>query len=249
MLTKKKQRRFLAEKERRWLQELVVFDESRDEKALHRLRLEVKKIRALVELVKVRSGKRAAGHVSGLKKMFRKAGVIRDAGSRVRFLEERNLLSEGHREGQARSIRMATEKFTAKIHQYRKKGKKASKRLQTEMHPIHAGRVLRWYAGEIIRTGVLLGGAGHELHQARKKIKTMLYVQKILPAPITERVKLNTDYLDALQEAIGQWHDAVVAMTDWAVPEGEHSVRRECLDKEHAVRILAEQFHLKVHVI
>jgi len=249
MLTKKRQRRFLAEKEQRWLQELVVFDESRDEKALHRLRLEVKKIRALVELAKVRSGKRAAVHVSGLKKMFRLAGVIRDAGSRVRFLEERHLLSEEHREGQARSIRMATEKFTAKIHQYRKKGKKASKRLQTAMHPIHAGRVLRWYAGEIIRTGVLLSGGGDELHQARKKIKMMLYVQKILPAAIAERVGLNRDFLDELQEAIGQWHDAVVAMTDWAVPEGLHSVHRECVDKEQAVRRLAEQFHLKVHMI
>jgi CHAD domain-containing protein len=251
MLTKKRQRQFLAEKEQRWLQELVVFDESRDEKALHRLRLEVKKIRALVELAKVRSGKRAAVHVSGLKEMFREAGVIRDAGSRVRFLEERHLLSEGHREGQARSIQVAGDTFAAKIHQYRKKGKKASKRLMTEMHPIHAGRVLRWYAGEIIRTGVLLNGAGDELHRARKKIKTMLYLQKILPGVITERVRLNTDYLDQLQEAIGQWHDAVVAMADWAAdnPEGKRAVHLECLDKEQAVRTLAGEFHQKVHMI
>src|SRR5580704_7833652 len=98
MLTKKRQRQYIAEKEQHWLQELVVFNESRDEKALHRLRLEIKKIRALVELAKVRSGKRAGVHFSGLKKMFREAGVIRDAGSQVRFLEERHLLSKEHRE-------------------------------------------------------------------------------------------------------------------------------------------------------
>ena len=251
MLSKKRQRRFLAEKEQRWLQELVVFDESRDEKALHRLRLEVKKIRALVELAKVRSGKRAAVHFSGLKKMFRKAGVIRDAGSQVRFLEERHLLSEGHRDRQAKWIQVAGDTFAAHIHQYRKKGKKASKRLMTEMQPIHARRVLRWYAGEIIRTGLLLGGAGDDLHQARKKIKAMLYVQRILPAAITERVRLNTDYLDQLQEAIGQWHDVVVAMADWAEgnQEGRRAAHGECLDKEQAVRRLAGEFPQKVHVI
>jgi CHAD domain-containing protein len=249
MLTKKRQRQYLAEKEQRWLQELVVFDESRDEKALHRLRLEVKKIRALVELAKVRSGKRAAGHFSGLKQMFRKAGVIRDAGSQVRFLQDRHLLSEEYKDQQAKSIQVEGDSFAARIRQYRKKGKKASKRLKMEMHSVHAGQVLRWYAGEIIRTGVLLGGVGDELHQARKKIKTMLYVQKILPPEITERVRLNIDYLDQLQDAIGQWHDAVVAVSDWAAdnPEGKRAVQRECLDKEQAVRELAGWFPRKVH--
>jgi CHAD domain-containing protein len=251
MLTKKKQRQYLTEKEQRWLRELIVFDESRDEKALHRLRLEVKKIRALVELAKVRSGKRAVAHFSGLKKMFRKAGVIRDAGSQVRFLEQRRLLSEGHRDRQAMSTQAAGDTFAAHIHQYRKKGKKASKRLKTEMHTIHAGRVLRWYAGEIIGTGLLLGGAGDELHQARKKIKTMLYLQKLLPVTITKRVKLNTVYLDELQEAIGQWHDAVVAMADWGEenPEGKRAVNLECLDREQVVRALAAEFQRKVHWI
>jgi CHAD domain-containing protein len=118
------------------------------------------------------------------------------------------------------------------------------------MHSVHAGQVLRWYAGEIIRTGLLLGGVGDELHQARKKIKTMLYVQKILPPEITERVRLNTDYLDQLQEAIGQWHDVVVAVSDWAAdnPDGKRAVHRECLDKELAVRELAGWFPQKVHL-
>lgn len=251
MLSKKRQRRFLAEKEQQWLQELIVFDESRDEKALHRLRLEVKKIRALVELVKARSGKRAAAHFSGLKKMFREAGIIRDAGSQVRFLEERHLLSKEHGERQARSIQRAAESFVAHIHQYRKSGKKASRRLKTDMQAIHAGRVLRWYGREIIRTGLLLGSSGDELHEARKKIKTMLYVQKVLPPALTKRIRLNTEFLDQLQEAIGQWHDAVVAIGDWGEdnPEGKQAVQKECLDKEQAVRTLAAEFQRKVHLV
>jgi CHAD domain-containing protein len=250
MLTKKKQRRYITEKEQRWLQELIVFDESRDEKALHRLRLEIKKVRALVELVKARSGKRAAVHFAGLKKMFREAGVIRDAGSQVRFLEERELLSKEHRDQKTRSIQSAADSFAAHIRQYRKKGKKASKHLKMDVHAIDAGRVQRWYAREIIRAGVLLSGSGDELHEARKKIKTMLYVQKILPVVITRRVQLNTDYLDSLQDSIGQWHDAVVAIADWGTDNaaGKRAVQQECLDKEQAVRTLADEFPFKVHM-
>jgi len=251
MLTKKRQRRYLTEKEQRWLQELVIFDESRDEKALHRLRLEIKKVRALVELAKVQSGKRAGVHFSGMKKMFREAGVIRDAGSQVRYLEERNLLSKEHKDEQTRSIRLAADAFAAHIHLYRKKGKKASRRLKTVMRTIHKGRIHRWYAREIIRTGILLGSSVDDLHESRKTIKSLLYVHKLLPVAITQLIRLNTEYLDRLQESIGQWHDAVVAIIARTEdnPAGKPAVYRECLEKEQAVRALAEDFHRKVHML
>jgi CHAD domain-containing protein len=250
MLTKKRQRQYITEKEQHWLKELVVFNESRDEKALHRLRLEIKKVRALVELAKVRSGNRAGAHFSELKKMFREAGVIRDAVSQVRYLEERNLLTSEHKDQQTRSIQLAANDFAAHIHRYRKKGKKASRRLKTEIKPIQTGRIQRWFAREIIRTGILLGSTCDELHEARKRIKTLLYIHKLLPAAITQRVLLNTDYLDQLQESIGQWHDAVVAITDWTEddPAGKRVVQLECLDKEQAVRTLAGDFHQKIHL-
>jgi CHAD domain-containing protein len=249
MLTKKRQRQYITEKERHWLQELVVFNESRDEKALHRLRLEIKKIRALVELAKVRSGKRAGAHFSGLKKMFREAGVIRDAASQVRYLEERNLLTNAHKDQQAKSIQLAADDFAAHIRRYRKKGKKASRRLKTDIKPIQTRRIQRWFAREIIRTGILLGSTRDELHEARKRIKTLLYIYKLLPVAIAQRVLLNTGYLDELQESIGQWHDAVVAVVDWTEdnPAGKLMVQRECLDKEEAVRALAGDFHQKIH--
>lgn len=248
MLSKKKQRRYLAEKEQRWLNALIIFDESREEGALHRLRLEIKKIRALVELAKVQSGKRAAGHFRGLKKMFRKAGAIRDTGNQVRFLEARHLLSQEHKERQTRSMQLAADAFAARIRRFRKKGKKASKRLQTDMRSIHVSRIRRWYAREIIRIGILLTRSGEALHEARKRIKTLLYVQKLLPAAITKLIRLNTDYLDRLQEAIGQWHDAVVATMDFPDDNsaGMRLVSQEMLDKEQAVRMLAEEFSRQV---
>jgi CHAD domain-containing protein len=259
MLTKKRQRQYITEKEKHWLQELAVFDESRDEKALHRLRLEIKKIRALVELAKVQSGKRAGDHFSGLKKMFREAGVIRDAGSRLRYLEERQLLSPEFRDLQASSIGAAADAFAGQIREFRKEGRRASKRLRTEMQSIHAERIRRWYAREIIRTGILLTGSGgtlHEagsegtLHEARKKIKTLLYVQRLLPVAITERIRLNTGYLDQLQEAIGQWHDAMVAMAGWAKDDvtGGRLMLQECRDREQTARALANTFCLRVRL-
>jgi CHAD domain-containing protein len=147
-------------------------------------------------------------------------------------------------------MQMAAETFTANIRRFRKKGKKASKRLQTDMQSIQLKQIRRWYAREIIRIGILLTRSGDALHEARKRIKTLLYVQKLLPAAITALVRLNTDYLDRLQEAIGQWHDAVVAIMDWPDDNfaGKRLVWQEAVDKEQAVKMLAEEFHREVHI-
>jgi CHAD domain-containing protein len=247
MLTKKRQRRYLAEKGQRWLRELTVFDDSRDEEALHRLRVEIKKVRALVELTSANSGKPAARHFRGLKKVFKQAGAIRDASSHVRYLEQRNVLSPEQRDQQVRSIRAAAEVFAKHTGQYKKKAKKASRQLRMDIKSIHAGRIRRWYAREIVVTSMLLEGSGDVLHAARKKIKTLLYVYKLLPGAIADRIRLNTEYLDRLQQAIGEWHDAMVAIGE--VPEKNEAMLREFRVKEEAVRKLAADFPFVVHIV
>jgi CHAD domain-containing protein len=45
-------------------------------------------------------------------------------------------------------------------------------------------------------------------HKCRKKIKNMLYFYNTLPKKMARKLHLNTLYLDQLQDAIGQYHDA-----------------------------------------
>ncbi|HUB61937.1 MAG TPA: CHAD domain-containing protein [Puia sp.] len=249
MLSRKRQRRYITEKGRQWLEELAAFDESRDEEALHRLRLGIKKIRALVRLSEGVRGKRLAGDFRRLKKMFRQAGVIRDTNNQLHLLEERQLLSPEYKEQQVRQIGAAADKFARKIKSYQKTGKKAERQLLADVHSIRGRRIRRWFADEIIGTGILLTSAGDELHLARKKIKTLLYVLKLLPHGLAAQLNLDKEYLDRLQSAIGKWHDTLVAASDW--PDkgtaGEQQLMRECRDKEQAIRVLADDFYRKAH--
>jgi CHAD domain-containing protein len=249
MLTKKKQRRYISEKERQWLDELVAFDESRDEEALHRLRLQIKKIRALVQLSGHVRGRRLAKDFRPLKKMFRVAGMIRDSRSQLRLLEEHKLVSPEYRERRVRELRDAGENFSRHVRAYRKQGKKAGRMLLADLHSIHSGRIRRWVANEIIRTGLLLTKSGDDLHLARKKIKALLYVQKILPQKMAAQLRLDRGYLDSLQDNIGKWHDMLVAATDWPDKSdaGEMQMMQECREKEQAVRALADDFYRRAH--
>jgi hypothetical protein len=56
--------------------------------------------------------------------------------------------------------------------------------------------------------------------------------------------------LDQLQEAIGQWHDATVAMAGWAMDDrtGELVMREECQDRERTARALADRYYVEVHL-
>lgn len=255
MLTKKKQRQYLAKEEQKWLLELIAFDELGDEEALHRLRVGIKKIRALVRLSEHVRGKRLARDFRPLKKMFRQAGVIRDTRTELNVLESHQLLSAEYKERRVNQIWTVAGEFSDQIKKYRKKGKKAGRLLLADVQAIRGGRIRQWFADEIVGIGILLNASGDELHLARKKIKTLRYVHKILPKRLAAQVHVDTDYLDRLQDAIGKWHDTLVAVSDLPHAGGEVGLKRErgqdrlrqeCLEKKQAIRLLADGFYRKV---
>lgn len=50
-----------------------------------------------------------------------------------------------------------------------------------------------------------------KLHMARKRIKQLLYMYRILPESINTNLKINLNYLETLQHYIGEWHDLFIA--------------------------------------
>jgi CHAD domain-containing protein len=60
-----------------------------------------------------------------------------------------------------------------------------------------------------------------DLHKMRKNLKILIYTSKWVGTK--KMLRINIDYIDTLQELIGEWHDAIVAI-DWIetiVPEQE----------------------------
>jgi CHAD domain-containing protein len=249
MLTGKQQRQYLTKQNNAWQEHLQTFRDSRDPEALHQLRVTLKKLKAVARFSKDCAGTKAVRDFNGLKKMFKQAGVIRDAGNHLQLLERFHPASEEYKTQQQHLQTTETERFIQQIKKYRRQGKRAGRRLVGHVHSIPAHSIQDWYAVQIITTGILLTASGDDLHNARKQIKDMLYVEKLLPATVSADLNLNRPYLDDLQDAIGQWHDAVVVVSTWAGKdlEGSQAMVHACREKESAVRTLAADFYLSVH--
>ncbi|HVS97853.1 MAG TPA: hypothetical protein VHE54_15265, partial [Puia sp.] len=73
---------------------------------------------------------------------------------------------------------------------------------------------------------------------------------KLLPSKLQDGLSLDTTYLDSLQDAIGQWHDAAMIVASWAGKDldGSQAMISECREKEAAVRRLAGDFYRKAHL-
>lgn len=251
MLTRKKQRKYLAKKGMEWESQLQVFGQTHGGDALHQLRVAVKKIKAFARMATACCGNGARKDVHPLKKMFRQAGIVRDAGNRLQLLEHFHAAPERYKQEQQHLKQTETTAFIAHIAQYRKKGRKAGRRLLADVHSIRKGSIRDWYARQLINISVLLTASGDRLHKARKRIKELLYVNSLLPPRLSDELGLDKEYLDRLQEAIGQWHDAAVVVASWAGKDlpGSQAMVRECRDKEAVVRRLANDFYLRAHVL
>lgn len=250
MLKKSKQRRYLAKKDKEWQAELDAFGDSRDPEAIHRLRVAVKKIKAVAHFSQACSGKDTKKDFNLLRKMYRQAGAIRDAGNHLQLLEKVHAAPEFFKREQQQMQEEASQDFVNSIEAYRKKGKKAARRLLADVRPVRQDCIKDWFAAELIKISILLNASGDELHQARKEIKTLLYVCKLLPSRIARELRLDGDYLDELQNAIGDWHDAFVVAATLSGKElcGAQAMLVTSREKETKVRLLAAEFYHRVHL-
>lgn len=248
MLKKAKQQQYFARREKQWQQELETFGASGDQESLHRLRVAVKKVKAFARLAAACGDKTLAKDSRRLKKMFRQAGVIRDAANHRRLLERFHPADPVYAEEQEQLQNSTAADFRGRIGRYRKQGKKATRRLVGDVRSIKSSCVRDWYAAQLIETAMLLTESGDLLHMARKKIKEMLYVAKLLPQRLAQEIALNREYLNVLQRAIGDWHDAVMVVSGLRDVPGKEEMIRECREREAAVRSLADTFDRQAHL-
>ena len=90
---------------------------------------------------------------------------------------------------------------------------------------------------------------GDELHDCRKRLKNLLYLDKLLGKKESKRFHFNHDYLDALQEDLGQWHDMVL-LTTYVKETGRHATLLKKLSGEQLallmkIRLVAKDFSRK----
>lgn len=177
---------------------------------LHQFRIQVKKIRSFLTLLEAE--KKNHGLLKAfkpVKKIFKSAGVVRDAGLHCKQAEEHGI----HLNEQNQREKDAQQKEREQLFRQNKKQlrtmKKVKKKLHQHLHALSKADMKTFFQNQIDITNRLLS-TNHfteELHNGRKALKHLLYNQQAVQEAWNKKPGLDFSYIDELQEALGNWHD------------------------------------------
>jgi CHAD domain-containing protein len=210
MIKKGQQRAHFNEVWESMLAHLLAFCETREPEKLHQFRVQAKKVKAL--LLFWQNGS-VAEQLAPLRAIFKQAGKIRSAHVNLAFIGQYGIENVAIKEEQEKIVKNETRRFCSKLGVHLKVLKKLRKALAANFQDIENKAVVRFYKKQLKRLSRFFARPHLpvlQLHPTRKQIKKLLYFHDALPMPLAEKLRLDTDSLDRLQDAIGHWHDAVV---------------------------------------
>jgi CHAD domain-containing protein len=190
---------------------LPAYKKTRRPERLHNLRVEIKKIRAAFSFAKDVYKEKFS--VDPIKPLFKKAGEIRELLINIAMLKsgsggQTKLVNELRKK--ARDLRLEFVKQTA---EYDKEVKKFRAAIEMPDEVPDKGRVKRYFKRAIGKAKTDLENKDREnLHDLRKRIKTIMYAYHLLPKKLQKEVDVNEDFIDQLQQKTGDWHDTYAAI-------------------------------------
>jgi CHAD domain-containing protein len=180
---------------------------------LHKFRVSIKKLKSL--LVLFESGRKRGSLLKRFKpvqKVFKKAGDIRNAQINLQLSEKFDIRDDVFAEQQ----RQVASKGISEFQQNRKKFKRnlrdCHKDILSHLDPPNRSTIRKFYRTNLERINSFLAEPQFDeaLHSCRKRIKFLLYNHNAANKMLKKEVKLDTAYLERLQEKIGNWHDNIM---------------------------------------
>jgi CHAD domain-containing protein len=183
----------------KWL--LKSFPDAEDKENLHQIRLEIKRIKAILRLIHFNNHHfRDHKHYIPLRTIFRDCGKIRDVGLRKELLEQYTQIHTPFFRSTSNSLNLFMEAIPDHLRAVNKKRKIILKEVQrVKARTYH--HYLRMKGEELAK---LLAEGIHQkdLHGLRKLIKEITYLTTV------EKKKDQVDpFLTKSSELIGNWHD------------------------------------------
>jgi len=221
-MKKKEELKYL---DKEWAQmniHLKAFLETGDQEQLHRFRVQIKKVRAMLSLFDDTS--KHPGLLKGfkpVKKIFGFAGQIRDAYTNLQLSARYHLKNEAFESSQQKIIEDGTAEFQHEGKKYLRLIKEVYRHLKKQLTRINDKSVAEYYKKQLIEISgnFAVSGFNEDMHTNRKLIKILVYNHKLASNALNGSVPFNSAYLDKLQSAIGEWHDNVVAAQLFSTPE------------------------------
>lgn len=177
---------------------------------IHDIRINIKKIVALIELNKIRGYDAGNLPLLGLKLLFKETGIIRSSQIVLSRLEKSGIKEKKISDPHEEIIRLTTKKLESEVPAYLKTVSAFRIEMSAKkLNSISTEQVLLYhhlkseYLKKIFKTPL----DPDTLHEGRKQIKHILYVQELIKPATRKKVPFNVDNLNELQDLIGKWHD------------------------------------------
>ena len=221
-MKKKEEEKYL---DKEWVEmniRLKSFLETGDQEDLHKFRVQIKKLRAMLLLFE--NGSKEDGLLKNFKpvrKIFKYAGNIRDAHTNLQLGELYKLKNELFESSQQKIIEEGTAEFRDKGDEFIRDIKAVYKKLKKQLQKVDDREIAAYYKTQLEQIGANFAVLGftEDMHTNRKLIKILVYNHKLAGDALNGRVLFNVSYLDKLQEAIGKWHDNLLAEQLFSLPE------------------------------
>ncbi|PSL36161.1 CHAD domain-containing protein [Chitinophaga ginsengisoli] len=252
MLKKKRQRKYLVKRCLELRSQVHAFAGSGDQEALHKLRVEIKKLKAFSKLTKLYKGEKEITIKKNIRKIFHRAGLIREANINLQMIKQFDIHQPAFNTEAKDTIRQETAKFRLYRTHYNDDIRNTAVSFLNSLRPVHNHDIKHWVNRQLKKIAeVVTTTSTDQLHEARKRIKNLVYVHDILQKRLAAALTLNIDYLDQLQDVIGKWHDTAVAVELLTAHNSGSKAKITALQKEHdkadkAIHTIGDGFWDKV---
>ncbi len=192
---------------------LRAFRETENPEELHKLRVEVKKLRALLLLhFDALDSGNLPQEFKPVKTLFKDAAGVRTAHVNLQLLGKYNIPGETFRKAQEAALRKQSIKFRDNVGDHLDSLKPVKKFFLRKLKDVEDKPVQNMAVTQLDQLSALFSTRGPEqLHECRKKLKNLLYIHSALDPTLAAKLKLRKLYLTKLQELIGTWHDILDA--------------------------------------
>lgn len=190
---------------------LSAYTRERDPEQLHLLRVEIKKTKAVLSLIK--STYKRSYRITKLKSVFQQAGKIRELQINIQLLEalpqvDENVITELKTEESqlCEAFINNAPLFIAEVKSFRKK-----LRLPAGFPPER--KIKKYFRRKLDKVMQNTDPDREKMHLLRMIIKEMMYVFDALPKRLRKHIIINKPYIDRFQQKAGDWHDTYAGIS------------------------------------
>lgn len=210
MLKKNTQDEYFSKRLKAVKSHIIKFSENKNPEELHGLRVEVKKLRALVLLIeRCTTLQFLSLSLKPLKKIYKLAGSMREADINVKLLDSYRISSDVFKANQMEMVNILSSEFSSRIGSHLRTVDEILNMLIVNTFDIKTDSIQSEIHNqvEILNRVFLKDDFLNELHECRKRLKNIMYLLAILTKRLKDKLMLNRVYIDNLQGLIGKWHD------------------------------------------